>query len=96
MPSLTQVHLDQLSHDWLGDYRSAFYSVIFTNIWEFVGLTTVVFLAGLQTVPEELLEAAHLDGANAVATLLACYLSADCPCADHQYHSGVDRQPQGL
>jgi len=62
---LTQVYLGQLSHDWLGDYQTALYSVIFTNIWAFVGLTTVVFLAGLQTVPEELLEAAHLDGANA-------------------------------
>lgn len=61
---LTQVHLGQLSHDWLGDYHTAFYSVVFTNIWEFVGLSTVVFLAGLQTVPEALLEAAHLDGAN--------------------------------
>jgi raffinose/stachyose/melibiose transport system permease protein len=63
---LTQVHLAQLSRDWLGDYHSALYSVMFTNIWEFVGLSTIVFLAGLQTVPEELLEAAHLDGANAL------------------------------
>jgi ABC-type sugar transport system permease subunit len=61
---LIQVHLGQLSHDWLGDYHTAFFSVVFTNIWEFVGLSTIVFLAGLQTVPEELLEAAHLDGAN--------------------------------
>jgi raffinose/stachyose/melibiose transport system permease protein len=63
---LTQVHLAQFSRDWLGDYHSALYSVMFTNIWEFVGLSTIVFLAGLQTVPEELLEAAHLDGANAL------------------------------
>jgi ABC-type sugar transport system permease subunit len=61
---VTQIHLGQLSHDWLGDYHTAFYSVVFTNIWEFVGLSTVVFLAGLQAVPEELLEAAQLDGAN--------------------------------
>ena len=63
---LTQVHLAQLSRDWLGDYHSALYSVMFTNIWEFVGLSTIVFLAGLQTVPEELLEAAQLDGASAL------------------------------
>ena len=63
---LTQVHLAQLSRDWLGDYHSALYSVLFTNIWEYVGLSTIVFLAGLQTVPEELLEAAQLDGANAL------------------------------
>jgi raffinose/stachyose/melibiose transport system permease protein len=63
---LSQVHLAQLSRDWLGDYHSALYSVIFTNIWEYVGLSTIVFLAGLQTVPEELLEAAQLDGANAL------------------------------
>jgi raffinose/stachyose/melibiose transport system permease protein len=61
---LNNFHLSQFAHDWLGDYHTALYSVIFTNVWEFVGLSTIIFLAGLQTVPEELLEAAHLDGAN--------------------------------
>jgi ABC-type sugar transport system permease subunit len=63
---LVQVHLPQLSHDWLGDYHIALYSVVFTNIWEFIGLSAIIFLAGLQTVPEELIEAAQLDGAGAL------------------------------
>ncbi len=38
--------------------------VIFVQIWANLGFTTIVYLAGMNTVPEELYEAAKLDGAN--------------------------------
>lgn len=42
----------------------AFWWVIVVQIWANAGITMVIFLAGLQTVPEELYEAARIDGAN--------------------------------
>ena len=52
--------------DWLGDAHWAMPAVIVFAIWKNFGYSTVIFLAGLQTAPEELYEAARMDGANAV------------------------------
>lgn len=50
--------------DWLGDPRIAIYTLCGVIIWQFVGLYMIIFLAALQNVPKELLEAADLDGAG--------------------------------
>lgn len=42
----------------------AFWWVIVVQIWANTGITMVIFIAGLQTVPEEMYEAARMDGAN--------------------------------
>lgn len=42
----------------------AFYWVIVVQIWANVGITMVIFLAGMQTIPEDLTEAAQVDGAD--------------------------------
>lgn len=47
-----------------GPPREAFAWVIVVQIWANMGITMVIFLAGLQTVPEELYEVAEIDGAN--------------------------------
>lgn len=49
---------------WLGDPTLALISVIIVTSWQSVGLSMVIFLAGLQAVPPELDEAATIDGAN--------------------------------
>jgi raffinose/stachyose/melibiose transport system permease protein len=49
---------------WLGDPTLALISVIIVTSWQSVGLSMVIFLAGLQAVPPELEEAATIDGAN--------------------------------
>lgn len=49
---------------WLSDENVALYAVIIVFVWQTVGLNTVYFLAGLQGIPGDLYEAAHLDGAN--------------------------------
>lgn len=51
--------------NWLGNYRIALYSVFGAALWRGTGLYMVIFLAGLQGIPQELLEAARIDGANA-------------------------------
>jgi multiple sugar transport system permease protein/lactose/L-arabinose transport system permease protein len=50
--------------DWLGDPIMAKISICFVMLWRWVGYLTIFFLAGLQSVPKELYEAASLDGAG--------------------------------
>jgi sn-glycerol 3-phosphate transport system permease protein len=50
--------------DWLGSPDVALYSVAAVTVWKIAGYSMVLFLAGLQDVPRELLEAAALDGAS--------------------------------
>ena len=39
-------------------------SVVFTNIWQWAGLSLVIYLAGLQAIPADMYEAADIDGAS--------------------------------
>lgn len=49
---------------WLGDPTWAIWTVLVVLVWQFAGLTMVIYLAGLQGVPTELEEAAAVDGAT--------------------------------
>jgi multiple sugar transport system permease protein len=50
--------------DWLGDARWALPAIILMSIWKNFGYNMVIFVAGLQSIPDELYEAAELDGAG--------------------------------
>jgi multiple sugar transport system permease protein len=52
---------------WLADTRTAMPAVIIMSIWKGLGYNMVIFLAGLQGIPQELYEAAKIDGAGAWA-----------------------------
>lgn len=62
--SLRQLGLLDGYIDWLGDPNNARASVIFANIWRGVPFVAITLLAGLQTVPPSLYEAATIDGAR--------------------------------
>lgn len=51
---------------WLGDVKLVYFSVLMVSVWHSLGFYLVVYIAGLQTVPRELIEAAMIDGASAV------------------------------
>jgi multiple sugar transport system permease protein len=51
--------------DWLGDPHWALFSIIILAIWRQFGYSMIIFIAGLQTIPDELYEAARIDGAGA-------------------------------
>ncbi len=51
--------------DWLGDPNFALPTIIVVGIWHTLGYNLVYFLAGLQSIPRDLYEAAAVDGANA-------------------------------
>jgi multiple sugar transport system permease protein len=50
--------------DWLGDPHSAMPAIILFAVWKNFGYNMVILLAGLQTIPGDLYEAARIDGAN--------------------------------
>ncbi|HXU99202.1 MAG TPA: sugar ABC transporter permease [Caulobacteraceae bacterium] len=51
--------------DWLGDPRWAMPAIILFAVWKNFGYNMIIFVAGLQTIPEDLYEAARIDGASA-------------------------------
>lgn len=59
---LSDIGLGDWALTWLGDPKLAQGSVIAIAIWQALGLCIVVYLAGLQTIPHELLDAARVDG----------------------------------
>ncbi|WP_252132747.1 carbohydrate ABC transporter permease [Clostridium caldaquaticum] len=56
------INTDNLN--FLGKPSSALYSIVVVDIWKNIGTTTIIYLAGLQTVPNELLEAGKIDGCS--------------------------------
>jgi len=63
---LGAVGLDSWQRNWLGDPELALWSVVGVIVWQFAGYSMVIFLAGLQSVPREVYEAAAIDGAGPV------------------------------
>lgn len=51
--------------DWLGDPNWAMPSIILLAVWKNFGYNMIIFIAGLQNIPEELYEAADIEGASA-------------------------------
>ncbi len=62
---LVNLGLPQLAHNWLSDPNTALTTVALVHSWKGFGWGFLIFLAGLQTIPRELYEAARVDGANA-------------------------------
>lgn len=50
--------------DFLGDPKLAMFSIIILAVWKGFGYTMIIFITGLQSIPEELYEAARIDGAG--------------------------------
>jgi ABC-type sugar transport system permease subunit len=62
---LVRLGFPNLVHNWLSDPNTALTTVAIIHSWKGFGWGFLIFLAGLQTIPRELYEAAHVDGANA-------------------------------
>lgn len=63
---LEAVHLDFLKHQWMGDPKIVLYSVIFALVWQAIGYYMVMYMASMAAIPEDLYEAASLDGATEI------------------------------
>ncbi len=60
------LNIEALSSNILANPSLAIYGILIVALWQGVALPTLLFIAGLQSVPESLLEAAKIDGANAL------------------------------
>ncbi|MDR1074603.1 MAG: sugar ABC transporter permease [Treponema sp.] len=51
------------------DPKYGFWSLVILNCWQYAGYMMIIFIAGIQNIPEELMEAAEIDGAGKLTTL---------------------------
>lgn len=65
--------------EWLVDPRIALLSVALVDVWKGVGLATLIFIAGIVSIPQEYYEAARVDGANGLQTFLEVTLPLSRP-----------------
>jgi raffinose/stachyose/melibiose transport system permease protein len=61
---LEKIGLDWLAQDWLADPSIAIWTLMAILTWKYIGFAVILFLAGLQGIPQELYEAAAIDGAS--------------------------------
>src|SRR4029079_1516178 len=54
--------LGSLARPWLGLGGTALVSLILVSAWHYVGFPTLIYLAGMQRIPSEIIESARLDG----------------------------------
>ncbi len=67
-PTLRGLGLGALVKPWLGQEQSALHVISLVSVWQWVGIPTMMFVAGLQGISEDLLEAADIAGANSWQT----------------------------
>lgn len=61
---LMKLHIISSPQAWLGETSTAMFSLIFADVWKTTPFMALLLLAGLQVIPEELYEAARVDGAG--------------------------------
>lgn len=61
---LEAIGLSSLKTAWLGNEKTAIYAIIAVSQWQWVGYVMILFIVAIQAIPEELYEAARIDGAN--------------------------------
>lgn len=78
-PLLKAIGLGSLQKAWLSDPKTVLYAVIAPQVWQFIGQYVIIFLAALQTIPDEVLESAEIDGASSgrVFFSIICPLVSD-------------------
>lgn len=71
---LRAIHLNGFAVNWLGDPKIALVSVIIVNIFQWMGFSMITYYAGLMSLPDDVYEAAKIDGAGFWRTTLSVTL----------------------
>lgn len=61
---LEVLHMEHLIQNWLSDPKIVNFTLAFVSLWRFSGYHIILFIAALQSVPQDIIEAARIDGAN--------------------------------
>lgn len=62
---LQALHMESFIRNWLSDEKIVNYVLAFVSLWRFSGYHIILFMAALQSIPQDVEEAARVDGANA-------------------------------
>lgn len=62
--AFAQLGLPDLIGNWMSSYPTALTVLVLVNVWQFAGMTMIIYLAGLQSISSDVLEAALIDGAS--------------------------------
>lgn len=62
--AFSQLGLPDPIGNWMSSYPSALDVLVLVNVWQFAGMTMIIYLAGLQSISSDVLEAALIDGAS--------------------------------
>jgi raffinose/stachyose/melibiose transport system permease protein len=66
---LRTIGLGFLQRDWLTDPKVVIFSVAVPQLWQYVGIHFIIYLAAIQSIPNEIFESALLDGASRIRTI---------------------------
>jgi raffinose/stachyose/melibiose transport system permease protein len=64
--ALTEMGLVSLTRAWLGDEGTAIFAIIGVSQWQWTGYIMLLFIVAIQAIPNDLYEAARIDGANGI------------------------------
>lgn len=77
--ALRALGLEAWTHSWLAEPNVALWAVFLPLIWQFIGYHMLLFYGAIKSIPEEILEAAKIDGANYVQVSLKIILPLILP-----------------
>lgn len=80
MPAVGEkLGVDWLRLGWLGDEKMAFWALVIVTIWQSAGYMMIIFIAGLISVPKDIIEASTIDGANGWQRLIKMIVPSMIP-----------------
>lgn len=62
--TLSAIGLDSLAQQWIGNPKLTIFSLVITGSWQITGYTMVLYLAGLRSISQDVIEASRIDGAS--------------------------------
>lgn len=80
LPSIGETYNWELfTKTWLGDETKAFWALVIVTVWQYTGYMMVIFIAGLMSVPKDVLEAAKIDGTGGLKLVVNMILPLMIP-----------------
>jgi len=67
---LKKAGLEHMLGNWMADYKAALWVLILVNVWQYAGMTMIIYLAGLQSISLDIYEVCRIDGAGYFSRLI--------------------------
>ncbi|QAT40604.1 sugar ABC transporter permease [Clostridium sp. JN-9] len=61
----TAIHNSKVFFNWLDNPTAAFWALVVVGVWQMAGYVMIIYIASIESIPDDVLEAAEIDGANA-------------------------------